>query len=147
MTTTDRSTDTFYLYQQTMRIIKNRSFISGTQYFNGFVPMPMEVLYNSNKSSNKTQQLHKFITWRLCVAQHVSGASSPIIRSLQLHSQSLVLPLERGGSSVVGRGLAGSFIFSNKFNSSSILLNSKGIVLNKAMCKRWITTCIIPVRP
>jgi hypothetical protein len=38
--------------------------------------------------------------------QHVSGASTPIIRSIQLHKQSLVLPLERGGSSVLSRGLA-----------------------------------------
>jgi hypothetical protein len=44
--------------------------------------------------------------------------------------------LERGRSNVVGRGLAESFMFSNKFNSLSDLLNSKGIVLNKAMCKR-----------
>jgi len=31
------------------------------------------------------QQSHEFITWRLCVAEHVSGASTPIIRSLQLY--------------------------------------------------------------
>jgi hypothetical protein len=31
------------------------------------------------------QQFHKFITWRLYVAEHAYGASSPIIRNLQLH--------------------------------------------------------------
>ena len=39
------------------------------------------------------------------MAQYVSGALPPIIRSVQLHYEPLVLPLERGGWSVVGRGL------------------------------------------
>ena len=53
-------------------------------------------------------QFHKFITWRLCVVQRVLGAYTPITRSIQLHQQPLILPLERGGSSIVGRGLAGA---------------------------------------
>jgi hypothetical protein len=51
-------------------------------------------------------QFHKFITRRLCVAQHVLGSSLPIIRSVQLHYEPVVLLLERGGWNVVGRGLA-----------------------------------------
>jgi hypothetical protein len=62
---------------------------------------------NSNKLTNQMQQFHKFITWRPCVAQHVSGASTPIIRSLTTALKASGFTLERGGSSVVGRGLAG----------------------------------------
>ena len=41
--------------------------------------------YNSNKLTNQMQKFYKFITWRSSVAQHVSGVSTPVNRSLQLH--------------------------------------------------------------
>jgi hypothetical protein len=62
--------------------------------------------HNSNKLTNQMQQFYKFITWRFVFAQHVSDAYTPIIRSLKMRWESLVFSLERGGSSVDGRGLA-----------------------------------------
>jgi len=53
------------------------------------------------------QQFYKFITWGLCVAQHVSGVSTPIIRSSTTAVAASGFTLERGDGSVVGRGLAG----------------------------------------
>jgi len=43
------------------------------------------VFYYSNKLTNQMQQFYKFITWRFVSLNMFRGASTPIIRSLQLH--------------------------------------------------------------
>ena len=52
-------------------------------------------------------QCLRFIARRLNTAQHVSGILVPIIRSLWTAVAAFGLPLDRGGSSVVGRGRSG----------------------------------------
>jgi hypothetical protein len=68
------------------------------------VPLAKKIALHSNKSTNQMHQSLRFVARRSNTDQHFSGILMPIIKSSTTAVAASGLPLERVGSSVIGRG-------------------------------------------
>jgi hypothetical protein len=85
----------------------------GYSFFDLWFVSPFIIIY-SNKSTTQMHQSLTFIACRLNTTQHVSDTFRPIIMSLSTAVAASGLSLERGGSSVVGRGQSGLMVVAGR---------------------------------